>query len=33
MQRVGQLLEHLARQELVMDVVDVEIADQALADH
>lgn len=33
MQRVGQLLDHLARQELVMDVVDVEIADQALADH
>lgn len=32
-QRVGRLLEHLAKQGLITDVVDVEIADQALADH
>ncbi|KAJ5483457.1 hypothetical protein N7530_002703 [Penicillium desertorum] len=33
MQRVGRLLEHLAQQRLVTDLVDVEIAKQALADH
>ncbi|CAG8183130.1 unnamed protein product [Penicillium nalgiovense] len=33
MQRVGQLLEYLAQQRLVADLVDVEIAKQALADH
>ncbi|KAJ5282497.1 hypothetical protein N7505_000477 [Penicillium chrysogenum] len=33
MQRVGQLLEHLAQQRLVTDLVDVEIAKQALVDH
>ncbi|KKK22844.1 hypothetical protein P175DRAFT_0501544 [Aspergillus ochraceoroseus IBT 24754] len=33
MQRVGRLLEHLTKQGLITDVVDVEIADQALADH
>lgn len=32
-QRVSRLLEHLAKQGLITDVVDVEIADQALADH
>ncbi|PKX97566.1 uncharacterized protein P174DRAFT_439331 [Aspergillus novofumigatus IBT 16806] len=33
MQRVGRLLEHLAKEGLITDVVDEEIADQALADH
>lgn len=33
MQRVSQLLEHLAQQRLVTDLVDVEIAKQELADH
>lgn len=32
-QRVDQLLEHLAMQGLVTDLVNVETADQALADH
>ena len=33
MQRVAYLLEHLAKQGLITDIVDVKIADQALADH
>jgi hypothetical protein len=33
MQRVGRLLEHLAQQGLITDIVDAEIADRALADH
>jgi hypothetical protein len=33
MQRVGRLLEHLAKQSLITDVFDKEIADQALTDH
>jgi hypothetical protein len=33
MQRVARLLEHLAEQGLITDVVDEEIADQALANH
>ncbi|KAJ5595381.1 uncharacterized protein N7459_001589 [Penicillium hispanicum] len=32
-QRVGRLLEHLAKQGLIIDVVDEEIADQALVGH
>lgn len=32
-QRVCQLLEHLAEQGLITDMVDGEIADQALEDH
>ncbi|KUM55788.1 hypothetical protein ACN42_g11449 [Penicillium freii] len=33
MQIIGQLLEHLASQRLIMDVVDMELATQALSDH
>jgi hypothetical protein len=32
-QLVGRLLEYLAKQGLIIDIIDVEIADQALADH
>lgn len=32
-QRVGRLLEHLAKQGLITDIVDLETADQALAEH